>query len=225
MEKRNDKLVYLLLSLLLVLLFIRLLPVLRYGIFVFLGLSLIGIPGYWALQRWKQRQREERWAKTVEGRAFMQLERMERLSAKNKAELQRINQSIQDITARRGDKLSESNQQELNRLLAEYQQERALRLTKNAFFDASQERLSSMLKNQELAEELARKKAELEAMREAQFEEMAELENIQYDLETDVFYLDAIDELSEKLSLHTTSTAAKTLKAELEKMTEKLKTY
>jgi hypothetical protein len=155
----------------------------------------------------------------------MQLERLGSLSAKNSDELDLINTSIKDIATQQAEKLSESNRKELNRLLQEYKQERALRITKQRFLDASQEKLQNIIKNKQLADELARKKAELDAMREEQFEELAELENIQYDIETDVFYLDAIDELSEKMLLKSPSTSADTLKLELEKMTEKLKSY
>jgi ABC-type multidrug transport system fused ATPase/permease subunit len=225
MGERNERLMYILIAVVAALFFMRFLPFLRYAIFILLGLALVGIPIYWLVQRWQQGKRAEQLASSVEGRAAMQLERLGSLSAKNSDELDLINTSIKDIATQQAEKLSESNRKELNRLLQEYKQERALRITKQRFLDASQEKLQNIIKNKQLADELARKKAELDAMREEQFEELAELENIQYDIETDVFYLDAIDELSEKMLLKSPSTSADTLKLELEKMTEKLKSY
>jgi ABC-type multidrug transport system fused ATPase/permease subunit len=225
MGERNERLIYILIAVVAALFFMRFLPFLRYAIFILLGLALVGIPIYWLVQRWQQGKRAEQLASSVEGRAAMQLERLGSLSAKNSDELDLINTSIKDIATQQAEKLSESNRKELNRLLQEYKQERALRITKQRFLDASQEKLQNIIKNKQLADELARKKAELDAMREEQFEELAELENIQYDIETDVFYLDAIDELSEKMLLKSPSTSADTLKLELEKMTEKLKSY
>ena len=225
MGERNERLIYILIAVVAALFFMRFLPFLRYAIFILLGLALVGIPIYWLVQRWQQGKRAEQLASSVEGRAAMQLERLGSLSAKNSDELDLINTSIKDIATQQAEKLSESNRKELNRLLQEYKQERALRITKQRFLDASQEKLQNIIKNKQLADELARKKAELDAMREEQFEALAELENIQYDIETDVFYLDAIDELSEKMLLKSPSTSADTLKLELEKMTEKLKSY
>ncbi|HKK76030.1 MAG TPA: hypothetical protein VJ953_13210 [Saprospiraceae bacterium] len=225
MGKRNDKLIYIFVAVVAALFFMRFLPFLRYVLFVLLGLALIVIPIYWIVQRWQRRKAQQRISASVEGRAQLQLERLEDLTEKNKEELSLINESIRDIIAQQEEKLSESNRKELNRLLSEYQQERTMRLTKKKFLDASQGKLQNILKNKALADDLARKKAELDAMREEQFEELAELENIQYDIETDVFYLDAIDELSEKMQLKSPSTSAETLKLELEKMTEKLKKY
>lgn len=225
MGKRNERLIYILIAVVAALFFMRFLPFLRYAIFVLLGLALMGIPIYWLVQRWQQRKIADQFANSVEGRAELQLDRLSSLSAKNGDELNVINDSIKDIVTRQPEQLSESNRKELNRLLGEYKQERALRLTKQRFLDASREKLQNIIKNKQLADELARKKAELDAMREEQFEELAELENIQYDIETDVFYLDAIDELSEKMLLKSPSTSAETLKLELEKMTEKLKSY
>lgn len=225
MGKRNENLIFIVIAVMAALFMMRFLPVMRYVIFVFLGLALVGIPLYWLYQTWQRRKHAQQFSSSVEGRAQLQLERVDSLAAKNEEELRLINESIKDIAAQQQEKLSNSNRKELNRLLADYQQERAMRLTKKKFLDASQEKLNNILKNKALAEKLARKKEELEAMREEQFEELAELENIHYDIESDVFYLDAIDELSEKMLLKSPSTSAETLKLELEKMTEKLKKY
>lgn len=223
MDSRNERLVYIIIAFVLSLFLIRFLPFLRYAIFIFLGLALVGIPIYWLYQRNRRRKEEKAFAASVEGRAQIQLERIQDLAEKNKEELMQISKSIRDIQDQEKEKLSPSNRAELKRLLADYEKEKVLRLTKRQFFKASIEKLETILNNKRLAEDLAKKKEELDAMREEQFEELAELENIKYDIESDIFYLDAIDELSDKLYLKSPSTSAETLKLELEKMTEKLK--
>lgn len=223
MERRNDVVIYIVLALVLGFYLMRFIPFLRYAIFVALGLALIGIPVFWVIRNLRERRAEKVYLASVEGRAQLQLEQIQDLSVKNNKELGLILKSIRDIKVQENGRLSPSNRAELNRLLADYEKEKDLRLAKKQFFDASQDKLETILKNKKLADDLARKKKELEALREEQFEELAELETIQYDIESDVFYLDAIDELSEKMYLKSPSTSAETLKWELEKMTEKLK--
>lgn len=223
MDKRNERIIWILMLLVLAMLSLRFLAAFRFLIFIFLGAALVGLPLYWLWQRMQSRKTERAFSKSLEGRVNQQMVRLEELAEKNQEELEVINTTLQDIQRKAQEPLSSSNKQELQGLLAAYRKERRLRVTKQAFFEASREKLSIMLKNKQISEELAAKKAQLEELREEQFEELAELENIRYDIESDIFYLDAIDELSEKLLAQRTSQSADTLSLELEKMTEKLK--
>ncbi len=202
---------------------LRFLAAFRFVIFIVLGLALVGFPLYWLWQRFRSRKAAQTFSKSLEGRANQQLDRLEELATKNQEELDLINTALQDIQIKAQESLSTSNRQEIQGLLEAYKKERRLRITKQEFFKASQEKLGIMLKNKSISEDLAAKKAQLEELREEQYEELAELETIRYDIESDVFYLDAIDELSEKILAQKTAQSADTLKLELEKMTEKLK--
>lgn len=223
MDKRNERILWLLMVLVLAMVSLRFLAAFRFLIFIVVGIAIVGLPLYWLWQRIRNRKAEQAFSRSLEGRANQQLDRLEVLAEKNQEELDLINKSLKDIQIKAQEALSTSNRQEIQGLLAAYKKERRLRITKQEFFDASQEKLGIMLKNKRISEELAAKKAQLEQLREEQFEELAELENIRYDIETDIFYLDAIDELSEKILAQKTSQSADTLKLELEKMTEKLK--
>lgn len=202
---------------------LRFLAAFRFLIFIGLGLALVSFPLYWLWQRFRNRKAAQAFSKSLEGRANQQLDRLEELAAKNQEELNLINTALQDIRVKAQESLSTSNRQEIQGLLEAYKKERRLRITKQEFFKAGQEKLGVMLKNKSISEDLAAKKAQLEELREEQYEELAELETIRYDIESDVFYLDAIDELSEKILAQKTAQSADTLKLELEKMTEKLK--
>ena len=223
MDKSNERIIWMLMGLVLVLISLRFMAAFRFLIFIFLGAALVGIPLYLLWRRLKNRKAQQTFAKSLEGRVNQQLSRLEELAEKNQEELEVINTTLQDIQRKAQEPLSSNNRQELEGLLKAYQKERRLRITKQEFFEASQEKLGVMLKNKKISEELAAKKAELEQLRAEQFEELAELETIRYDIESDIFYLDAIDELSEKILAQKTSQSADTLNLELEKMTEKLK--
>lgn len=223
MDKRNERLIWIFMLLVIGVFSLRFLAAFRFVIFTVLGLALVGFPIYWLWQKLRNRKVAQAFSNSLEGRANQQLDRLEELAGKNQEELDLINTALQDIQYKAQESLSTSNRQEIQGLLAAYKKERLLRITKQEFFEASQEKLVVMLKNKRISEELAAKKAQLEQLREEQFEELAELENIRYDIETDIFYLDAIDELSEKILAQKTSQSADTLKLELESMTEKLK--
>lgn len=223
MDKRNERLIWIIMLLVIGVFSLRFLAAFRFLIFIVLGVALVGFPLYWLWQRLRNRKAAQAFTNSLEGRANQQLDRLEELAEKNQEELDLINTALQDIQYKTQESLSSSNRQEIQGLLAAYKKERLLRITKQEFFEASQEKLAVMLKNKRISEELAAKKAQLEQLREEQFEELAELENIRYDIETDIFYLDAIDELSEKILAQKTSQSADTLKLELEDMTEKLK--
>jgi hypothetical protein len=223
MDKRNERLIWMVMGLVVALISLRFLAAFRFLIFIALGLALVGFPIYWLWQRYRNSKSELLFSRSLEGRVNQQLDRLVELADKNKEELDLINTSLRDIQHKATELLSMANRQEIEGLLLAYKKERQLRMTKQDFFAASQEKLGVMLKNKQIAEDLATKKAQLDQMREEQFEELAELETIHYDIETDIFYLDAIDELSEKILAQRTSESADTLKLELEKMTEKLK--
>ena len=225
MNERQYKQFLYLFGILVIVFFMPFLGPLRFLLGVLMAILLAGFFFFILRSTYLNKKEEKAFQNTVEGRAVNQLDRIQELAEKNYQEAKEIQQSIQALRKNLShpEQLTPTNRIETQKLLDAYLQEKKLRDTKSAFFKASIQKLNHMVKNQQVSRELEAKKSKLLELQEEQYEELAELENIRYDIETDVFYLEAIDELSEKTLELKSLPGNSSLLAELEKMTEKLK--
>lgn len=84
------------------------------------------------------------------------------------------------------------------RLLRELDEEQALRLSKASFFEDSLVQLQRLLEQHRLHETLLAKEAELDELRSQNFDDIAEMENLRYQLEQDQVRLETISELTHR---------------------------
>lgn len=215
---------YIGMGIVLALFLLRFMAAFRVVFLILIAMGLVAFLLYWGLSYSKRKRRRKAYEASIEGRVDQQLDRIHLLMEKNNEELLEIGSSIQSIIKKSSNtqELSFENKKEFEGLLKGYRQERKLREAKKDFFEACDRKLNGIISNQNLADELKLKKQKLLELREDQYEELAELETIKYDLETDIFYLDAIDELSEKMISSNSYESANNIQLELEKMAEQL---
>lgn len=146
-------------------------------------------------------------------------------------QLERLKEEIKDIrkdliqlkkSTERQEDLTATNREETKRLIVAFENELRIREKKKQFFDTCLRKLKKLLRNQELAIDLAEKEGRLRQLQEGHYEDLAEMEALRSDLELDVFYLDTIESLSERMLLTTSTDEAEALQIELEKMTREL---
>lgn len=225
MDKYQERLIYIGMGIVLALILLRFMAAFRVIFFILIGAGLLTWLGIWAYRQLQRRKKKRIYGQSLAGRVDRQLSRINDLMDKNNAELEEIETSIQHIRRKqsKAGKLTVENQKELDGLLAGFQQEKKLREAKGDFFRVCEQKLLGMIANQNLADELKQSKQKLLELREDQYEDLAELESIRSDLETDIFYLDAIDELSEKMISSNSYESANSIQLELEKMAEELR--
>jgi len=204
---------------------LRFLPAFSFIFLLLLILAAAGFVAYSLWYYWRSRQEQSEFADTVSGRIQAQLEECEALRQKNELELQDIKSSIQDLEQQKANvsDMTETNRRESERLLKGFYQELKLRQTKNRFFRTAEEKLNSLLHNHQLENQLNEKRQKLLELREDKYEELAELEELRYNLVSDTAYLDTIDDLSQQMKQSESYENASSLEEKLEEMTVKLK--
>ncbi|MEM9836557.1 MAG: hypothetical protein AAF828_08650 [Bacteroidota bacterium] len=100
-------------------------------------------------------------------------------------------------------------------LLKELAEEQALRLSKAQFFDSSIAQLEGMLSQHRLHETLLAKEAQLDRLREKNFEDVADMENVRYQLEQDRIRLETVTDLTHRAATSPSLNQTELLRAEL----------
>lgn len=168
--------------------------------------------------------KENKFRKTIEGQISVRLDQCEAMLERNDEEVRAIKEEIKELEASlRRPGLTLANRQETEMLIAGFREEQRLRDAKRDFFISCQKKLGQLLQNHYLAQKLIAKKARLEQFREDKYENLAELEEFRYTIESEVVYLKTIQELSSRMEVSTSIEQASTLQRELEKMTEQLR--
>jgi hypothetical protein len=129
---------------------------------------------------------------------------------------------LQEEQRKYDQKMATRNWKDLQELIGGFKAEYELRESKSLFFQRCIQKLEHMLDNQRLSKALEDKKSKLQSLQDEHFEGLAKLEELKYDVEMDVFYLDTIESLSQRMLASSTVDDALQLKKELEEMTREL---
>lgn len=209
----------------LILITLRFIPAFSFIFLMLLILAAAGFVMYYLWYYWRNRQQQSAFQDSVSGRIQAQLTECQALRQKNELELKDIQSSIQDLERNKASvsDMSPTNRRESERLLKGFYQELKLRQTKNRFFRTAEEKLNNLLHNHQLEQSLNEKRQKLLELQEDKYEELAELEELRYNLVSDTAYLDTIDELSQQMQLSNSYENASNLEEKLEEMTAKLK--
>ncbi len=201
--------------------FIFLFRVLFLFVFPMVGLIALGV-FFW--RRWQKRNQERAFSLTKEGKVQQRLDQCRNLYHANEEEREKIEKNIEELETQlqNGQGLSLTNRRELEDLLREFKREYQVRASKARFFRSCTDKLEILLRNYETARALDDKREALRQLKENNYEELAELEAVRFDLEKDLVYLETIDELSERMIRIDSPEAASGLQLELEKMTNEL---
>lgn len=207
-----------------VLIVLRFLPMLRWFLMAGLALAAAGIAVFLVWQIFDQGRRKKRLENTTEGRVQAKIDFCNDEIAKNKLEMARIHESIDElrkhVDAPGG--LSPQKKEEALRLIREFKAELELRQAKISFFEAATRKLENMLRNLQLSQAINAKGEELKRLKEARYDDLASLEELRSDVEVETLYLDTIDQLSLQLGSSTSLENALSLRRELDEMTRGL---
>ncbi|MEN0003357.1 MAG: hypothetical protein AAF798_04415 [Bacteroidota bacterium] len=197
----------------------------RMAILIGLAAAVVGIFGYVAWQALAQR-RKAKDSRVKSLNAIQQrIDYCEDQLVQLKAEVAEIKADLRDLQLQKrknSSTLNTTNKKDTERLLAAFEGELLVRLKKQSFFETCLQKLNRLYANQELSADLAEKQERLRKLQENHYEDLAEMEALRSDMELDVFYLDTIESLSEKMLLTNSSSEAEALQLELEKMTRSL---
>lgn len=221
---RNTSLLFRLLSIALIsliaVLALRIVMFNRVALFIVLGLAaMAGL--VWSIAKYVRALRYRRTPQGIIDRrkawCRSQLQRHQR-------EIAEIKRSMEDLYHRldQGKALSQKQRDELRRLLHEYRAELDLRHAKVAFYQACIEKLDMLQQHLDLTETLLEKKARLKAMREADQEELADLEALKKDIALDKSWLQSFEQLTQRIEQSHTLDDARSIQLELEEMTREL---
>ena len=173
----------------------------------------------------KQDQKEaDRYAKTTEGRVAQRLENCKKELAVHQREITEIKQDIFELQqSLKSKNLNDDTRRESERLLNDFKTELNLRQTKVEFYETCQQKLSTLLDNQKMTNQLANKRKKLNQLRERNYEDLAQMEGMKSEMEDDQFYLDSIDRLSLRILESDSVNSAETLQLELREITKELR--
>lgn len=175
-------------------------------------------------QLWQEKQAEEILDET-EKSILEKLNYSKNQIEKIQQEQQKIQADIENIQAELNNEaaISPNIRRESERLLNEFEQENNLRKTKLSFYENCIIELEKLLNNYRLSKALEQKQANLKQLRENNLEDIADLEAFKTAIEFESRYLATIDELSLKMLDSHSLQDAQSLRLELEKMTDELK--
>ncbi len=192
----------------------------RVALFLLLGVgALLGL--VWGIAKYVQLLRRRRSPQgIIERRKAWCRSRLSR----HQREIAEIKRSMKDLYRQldEGKALTQKQRDELKRLLHDYRAELDLRQAKVAFYKACIEKLELLQQHLELTETLLEKKARLKAMREADQEELADLEALKKDIALDKGWLQSFEQLTRRIEQSHTLDDAHSLQLELEEMTREL---
>jgi hypothetical protein len=147
----------------------------------------------------------------------VQIELLEQEALDIRTDIDQLERKINPPTG-----LSELTLKDTNNLIAAFRKELRLRDSKLSFFRTAARRLSTLLRNHRLQGEIAAKRERLHEMREKNYDNLAEMEEIRYQLEREQTYINTIEELGRRVEDSNEPADAERLVKELEEMTRQV---
>jgi len=189
-----------------------------------LAMIVIGLIGYLIKKEIDSKKRKN-YEKTYAGNIDTKIQHADNQINKHQKEIEEINHNIKDLKARRRNSpdLKQAMVEETKRLIQAFENELKLRRAKISFYQISIQKLKSLLQNHNMIQEIANKQENLKRLQEGHYDDLADIENMRSDMEYEKFYLDSIENLSNKLLQSDTLDLAISLKDELEDITRELR--
>lgn len=188
-----------------------------------LGLAILGIVHL--ISFLNKRRNDRAYANSLEGIIQYRMELCNEQIEKNYSEIKDIRIHIRDLEFRlkQDFEINSNTREETQRVIDGFKKELALRETKLGFYRTCKKKLSSLLYNQSLAKDLIRKKERLSELQEDNYEDVAQMEMMKFDVEHDKYYADTIGELSTKMIESNNLDAAEQLQLQLVEITKELR--
>jgi len=189
-----------------------------------LAMIVIGLIGY-LIKKGIDSKKRKNYEKTYAGNIDTKIQHADNQINKHQKEIEEINHNIKDLKARRRNSpdLKQAMVEETKRLIQAFENELKLRRAKISFYQISIQKLKSLLQNHNMIQEIANKQENLKRLQEGHYDDLADIENMRSDMEYEKFYLDSIENLSNKLLQSDTLDLAISLKDELEDITRELR--
>ncbi len=222
--KDVQRLIYAFIGIVLLLVATRLFAVARLFVLFTLMIALVVLTVYLSMNFIHNRRETKAYQKSIQGQIEGKLNNCTQELDKNKSEIETIRRNILDLEKQRSqtENISEQNKIETERLINGFQSELKLRETKISFYQTCVNKLKSILHNHLLAKELLDKESKLKKLQEDHYDDLARMEELKYDVEMDITYLDTIDNLSNQLNLSNSYEDVQRLNKELNEMTKGL---
>lgn len=199
---------------------IRVLPAFRFVLLLLLVVLLVMILLYLWRNYMAERESERSYAASIpgqiQGRISTCQEQIERLEE----EAGQIQQSMKELEqqVRKGGKLSDPIHAKTQSVLAGFRQELGLRKTKIDFYRQCIQKLQKIKQQHELLAAVEQKKEELDNLRQQHYDEIADMEQLRWEVEKEDSYLETIQDLSTRMQRSTGEEEILNLQKELEKM-------
>ena len=201
-------------------LLIRVLPAFRFVLLVLLVLLLVVIMVY-LLRSHRQEKAEERsYAASLPGQIQARIEQCESQIERLRAEIKKIAGSRKDLEQqlRKGSDVPAPMRQKTESILRGFKQEQEVRQSKIRFYRQCVEKLQKILRQHELLAAVEQKKEELDTLREKHYDEIADMEQLRWDVEREETYLSTIQDLSTRMQQSSEVEEVLHLQKELDKM-------
>ena len=199
-------------------------PNLRIVILLIL-LGLLVIQGVLSLRiNFIDKKKKRAYAKTTAGQIETRLQECAEQIERHESEKAKIEKSIKQLKEQlqKATQLSPMMAQETKTLLKGFEQELQLRTTKIAFFRDCAAKLQALLQQNRMLQDLEAKKQELENLREQHYDDIADMENLRWNVERDAVYLDTLEDLSLRMQRSDDLSDVIHLQNELKQMTHEL---
>ncbi len=218
-QKKQNLLILILIGLFGLWWVVRYAPLIRYFLLILIAIAIGLFLWYILSEIFKQRAYE----KSAPGQIEKRIRYCQVQVSKNQKERQEAQTQIDELTKEINNSATTSVQKkELERLIEGFGKEVKLRDAKIAFFESALLKLKKITHQHKLAQSLEEKKEKLRKMRENHFDDLAGMEELRTEVESDVLVLETIESLSERMFQSADLHQAETLLAELEKMTREI---
>ncbi|WP_367389242.1 hypothetical protein [Lewinella sp. LCG006] len=199
---------------------IRVLPVIRFLLIIVLVLLLAMVLVYFFTNTWQEKKERKAYERTTAGQINGKIADCERQMSRLEEEAAKIEKSLRELKQqlKNAANVNAGMKSQTEALIHGFEQELQLRKTKISFFQQCLKKLQALLQQHELLAALAVKKTELDQYREKHYDELAEMENLRWEVEREAVSLATIQDLSTRMQRSEQLDDVLHLQKELEKM-------
>ncbi|MEL7247578.1 MAG: hypothetical protein AAFO03_04145 [Bacteroidota bacterium] len=202
------------------LMLIRVLPAFRFVLLIILVSLLVYIMVYLLRSAKKEKEEARAYAASLPGQIKSRIKQCEEQLERLRNEVKKIGDSMKDLERklRKGTDVPAAMQQKTESVLQGFRQELDLRQSKISFYQQCINKLQKILRQHELLAAVEQKKEELDTLREQHYEEIADMEQLRWDVEREETYLSTIQDLSTRMQQSSGVEEVLHLQKELDKM-------
>ena len=199
---------------------VRLFPPMRFLFMMGLLLAAVGTFVYLLIRSLRDGHQRRRRLHSVEGQIERRMKYCNEQIQRQEQEVAAIRKSMEQLRESLGQTTHPLPEirRETERVLADFQREHDLRQAKMQFFRECHDKLDNLLHQHLLHRELEQKKRQLDRLRQPQYDELTDLEQLRWDVENEETYLQNIIDLSQRAATADTVDHTAQLREELEQM-------